>query len=143
MNRVASRAFIVLVLVLGLLGGTAFFVAEYAMKADQWVMSAGSVHVDEDDGVRLGYVTDRNDQVLVELGEERAYSADLLVRRATLHWVGDRSGNIPGNIISYYTKELLDYSKITGTYHYGDVNGQLKLTLDANVQAAAQQAMGD
>ena len=143
MNRVASRAFIVLVLVLGLLGGTAFFVAEYAMKADQWVMSAGSVHVDEDDGIRLGYVTDRNDQVLVELGEERAYSADLLVRRATLHWVGDRSGNIPGNIISYYTKELLDYSKITGTYHYGDVNGQLKLTLDANVQAAAQQAMGD
>ena len=97
MNRVASRAFIVLVLVLGLLGGTGFFVAEYAMKADNWVMSAGSPHVDEDTGISLGYVTDTNGQILVALGAQRTYSTDLLVRRASLHWVGDRSGNIPSS----------------------------------------------
>ncbi len=143
MNRVASRAFIVLIMVLGLLGGTVFFVAEYAMKSDDWVMSAGSPHVDEDTAISLGYVTDVHDQIIVELGAQRAYSSDLLVRRATLHWVGDRSGNIPSGIVTHYTKELLDYSKLTGTYHYGDTAGQLKLTLDADVQAAAQQAMGD
>ena len=143
MNRVASRALIVLVLVLGLLGGTVFFVVEYAMKSGDWVMTAGSPHVDEDTGISLGFVTDRNDRVLVELGEQRAYNADVLIRRASLHWVGDRSGNIPGSIVSHYTKELVDYSALTGTYHYGDTAGQLKMTLDADVQAAAQKAMGD
>ncbi len=143
MNRVASRALIVLVLVFGLLGGTVFFVAEYAMRSGDWVMTAGSPHVDEDTGISLGYVTDRNDRILVELGAERVYSADLLTRRASLHWVGDRSGNIPSGIVTHYTKELVDYSALTGTYHYGDTAGQLKLTLDADVQAAAQKAMGD
>jgi len=143
MNRIASRAFIVLVLVLGLLGGTVFFVAEYAMEAGNWVMSAGSPHVDEDTGISLGYVTDSNGQILVELGSQRAYSRDILVRRASLHWLGDRSGNIPSTIVTHYTKELLDYSKLTGTYHYGDISGQLKMTLNAQVQAAAQQAMGN
>lgn len=143
MNRVASRAFIVLVLVLGLLGGTCFFVAEYAMKADQWVMTAGTPQVEEAEGLSLGYVTDRDGQILVQLGADRTYSTDLLVRRASLHWVGDRAGNIASGIITHYTKELLDYSKLTGTYRYGDAAGQLQLTLDADVQAAAQQAMGD
>lgn len=143
MNRVASRAFIVLVLVLGLLGGTVFFVAEYAMKADRWVMTAGTPQVEEEEGISLGYVTDRDGRILLQMGADRSYSSDLLVRRACLHWVGDRAGNIASGIINHYTKELLDYSKITGTYHYGDAVGQLKLTLDAEVQAAAQQAMGD
>lgn len=143
MNRVASRALIVLVLVVGLLGGTVFFVAEYAMKSGNWVMAAGSPHVDEDTGISLGFVTDANDRVLVELGAKRLYSADLLIRRSTLHWVGDRSGNIPSGIVTHYTKELVDYSALTGTYHYGDTAGQLKLTLDADVQAAAQKAMGE
>lgn len=143
MNRVASRALIVLVLVLGLLGGTVFFVAEYAMKSGDWVMTAGSPHVDEKTNISLGFVTDRNGRVLVELGEQRAYNADVLIRRASLHWVGDRSGNIPSNIVAHYTKELVDYSALTGTFHYGDTAGQLKMTLDADVQAVAQAAMGD
>ena len=143
MNRVATRAFIILLLVLGLFGGTVFFVVEYAMKADQWVMTAGTPQVEEDDGISLGCVTDRNGRILLKMGVDRAYDPDPLVRRANVHWLGDRTGNIGSNVISHYTKELLDYSKLTGTYHYGDTSGQLKLTLDASVQAAAQQAMGE
>lgn len=143
MNRVASRALILLVLVLGLFGGTAFFVGEYFAKSGQWVTSAGSPHVDEDTGISLGYVTDRNGQILLTLGSQRTYHQDLLVRSASLHWLGDREGNIPSNIVTYYTKELLDYSTLTGTYHYGDTAGCLQMTLDATVQAAALEAMGD
>ena len=143
MNRVATRAFIVLLLVFGLLGGTAFFVVEYALKADRWVMTAGTPQVEDDEGIHLGCVTDRNGRILVQLGTDRVYDVDPLVRRASLHWLGDRSGNIGSNLVTHYTKELLDYSKLTGTYHYGDATGQLRLTLDASVQAAAQSAMGD
>ena len=141
MNRVATRALIVLVLVLGLLGGTGFFVAEYAMKADSWVMIAGTPQVEEEEGISLGCITDRNGRILVQLGTDRVYDADPLVRSGTLHWLGDRSGNIASNLVNHYTKELLDYSKLTGTYHFGDAVGQLKLSLEATVQAAAQEAM--
>lgn len=143
MNRVATRAFILLVLVIGLFAGTAFFVVEYSMKADQWVMTAGTPQVEEDDGISLGCVTDRNGRILLQMGADRVYDVDPLVRRASVHWLGDRSGNIGSGVVSHYTKELLDYSKLTGTYHYGDATGQLKLTLDASAQAASQQAMGE
>ena len=143
MNRVATRAFILLVLVIGLFAGTTFFVVEYAMKADQWVMTAGTPQVEEEEGIGLGCVTDRNGRILLQMGADRTYDVDPLVRRANVHWLGDRTGNIGSGVITHYTKELLDYSKLTGTYHYGDTTGQLKLTLDANVQAAAQQTMGD
>lgn len=143
MNRVASRSLILVILVLGLFGGTAFFVGEYFAKSGQWVMSAGSPHVDEETGVSLGYVTDRNGQILLALGSQRTYHPDVLVRRASLHWLGDRQGNIPSSIVTHYTKELVDYSALTGTYHYGGTVGRLEMTLDGSVQAAALEAMGD
>ena len=143
MNRVATRSLILLVLVLGLLVGTGFFVGEYFAKSGTWVMSAGSPHVDEDTGISLGYMTDRDGQLLLAVSEQRTYHNANLVRRASLHWTGDRAGNIPSNILTHYTKELLDYSALTGTYHYGDTVGRLETTLDSIMQATAQEAMGD
>jgi len=42
MNRVASRAGIAILLALLLIAGLGFFVAEYVMNAEDWVMCAGS-----------------------------------------------------------------------------------------------------
>ena len=52
MNRIASRAFIVFILVIGLVSGMIFFGVEYAYHAESWVLKPGSPHVY--DGDRLG-----------------------------------------------------------------------------------------
>ena len=45
MNRVIARAKATVLLILLLAGGTLFFLAEYFMKSDTWVLSAGSPHI--------------------------------------------------------------------------------------------------
>ena len=45
MNRIAQRSSIAILLVVVLVAGFAFFVAEFVMEADQWVISDGSPHV--------------------------------------------------------------------------------------------------
>lgn len=143
MNRIASRAMIVLVLVLALLSGTVFFVAEYAFESSKWVMTAGSPHVYRDDRVGKGVVTDSEDVILLDTTSGKAFSKDAGIRRAFLHWVGDREGNVQAGILSNYGKELVGYDPLSGTYKYGDTTGQMVLSIDSAVQTAALKAMGN
>ena len=143
MNRVASRAYIVFVLVLALLAGTVLFGVDYGMHAKDWVMTSGSPHVYENNRVDQGVITDREGTLLLSLVEERTYSSDPTIRRSTMHWVGDRSGNIGSGILKNYASEIVGFDALSGTYRYGDTAGQMKLTLNAQVQAAALQAMGN
>ena len=94
MNRVAARSMIVLVLVLALAVGLVFFFGEYLTKSEQWVTFSGSPHVYTDGKVSTGTVTDRNGILLADLSGGKTFAADPAVRKAMLHWVGDRQGNI-------------------------------------------------
>ena len=143
MNRVASRAYIVFVLVLALLAGTVLFGVDYGMHAKDWVMTSGSPHVYENDRVDQGVITDREGTLLLSLVDERIYSSDATIRKSTMHWVGDRSGNVGSGILKNYASEIVGFDALSGTYRYGDTAGQLRLTLNAQVQAAALQAMGN
>lgn len=143
MNRIASRAMIVLALVLVLLSGTVFFVAEYAFEGSDWVMTAGSPHVYRDDRVGKGVVTDGNDVLLLDTTNGKTFSKDPDIRKAYLHWVGDREGNVQAGILSFYGKELVGYDALSGTYRYGDAAGQMVLSIDSTVQTAALKAMGN
>ena len=142
MNNVASRALIVLVLVAVLIGGTIFFAVDYGMNGKDWVMTSGSPHIYQKNGVGRGVVTDADDTILLTLNENRTYSSSSVIRKSTLHWVGDRSGNISSAILTQYASEIAGYDPLGGTYRFGDEAGQLKLTLNAQVQAAALEAMG-
>jgi len=143
MNRIATRALAVLILVLVLGAGTVFFLCEYISNARDWVMFSGSPHLYTNGKVSAGALTDRNGMLLVDLTDGRAYNADSAVREATLHWVGDRQGNIRLPSIDYYAEALLGYDFINGVYSYGDTTGTLELTLSAELQKAALEAMGD
>jgi len=143
MNRIATRAFIVLILVLALAGGMVFFACEYLSDSDDWIMFSGSPHLYSDGKVGTGTITDREGELLLDLSNDRTYSAEESIRRATLHWVGDRLGNIRVPTVSHYSKELLGYDPVNGVYAYGSTEGKMKLTLSAQVQAVALEAMGD
>ena len=143
MNRIASRATALILVVLLLLGGFAFFLAEYFMNAENWVVFSGSPHLYTGGNIGCGVVTDRSGTMLLDLRDGRTYSNLLSLRQATVHWVGDRYGSISAPALPYYAGALAGYDLINGVYHYGQTGGVATLTLSAKAQVAALEAMGE
>ena len=132
-----------MVFILVLVGGMCFFLYEYATKSDDWVIATGSPHVYSNSNIGCGVVTDREGLLLLDTRDGRAYSPDLDIRQSTLHWVGDRSGNISAPALANYAKEMAGYDLLNGVYSYGGAGGEATLTISAQVQAAALKALGD
>ena len=143
MNRIASRAMILILIVALLLGGFGFFVAEYITKADEWVVFEGSPHVYTGGNIGCGAVTDRSGVLLLDLNEGRTYSNLLSLRQATVHWIGDRYGSISAPALPYYSGKMVGYDLVNGVYSYGQTGGVAQLTLSAEAQIAALEAMGE
>ena len=143
MNRIATRAMMILILILLLSAGLTFFLGEYLVEADDWVTFTGSPHLYTKGKVSAGAITDRNGLLLVDLTDGRTYAAEESFRKSTLHWVGDRLGNIGVPYLNHYTKELLGYDPVGGIYSYGNAVGTVSLSLSAQAQATALEAMGD
>ena len=143
MNKVASRAGIVLLLVLLLVAGLTFFIFEYVTQADSWVTFAGSPHVYNGGNIGCGAVTDRDGILLLDLNNGRSYSSNEQIRLSTVHWVGDRRGSVAAPALSAYAAQLAGFELLNGVYSYGDTGGVAKLTLSAQVQTAALEALGD
>lgn len=141
MNRVTRRVWIMLVFIGILVGGMGFFLFEYATKADQWVVFSGSPHVYADERTAEGVFVDRAGEILMDTRNGRTYSSDELIRQATLHWVGDRKGNISAPAVSYYLKEMVGFDPVDGVYTAENSDGQAVLTISSYIQTAALEAM--
>ena len=114
-------------LALLLIAGLGFFVAEYVMNAADWVMFPGSPHVYSGGNIGCGVVVDRDGTQLLDMNDGRVYADSAKLRKATVHWLGDRYGNISlihvGSIDSakvftdtfqFFTAE--DYQQTFGKY---------------------------
>ena len=143
MNRVMSRAKVLLVLVLVLSLGVMFFLGEYFLNSGKWIHSAGSPHIYNAENIGCGQIADRDGNLLLDLTGGRTYAEVSSLRESTMHWLGDRQGNISAPALSYYAKEIAGYDPLGGLYAYGGVGGQVQLTLSARLQMAALEAMGD
>lgn len=143
MNRVASRTTIALLLALVLIGGMVFFLGEFLLQADDWTVFEGNPHVYNGSNIGCGVITDREGELLLSALDGREYSADEAVRRATIHWLGDRSGYISAPAVSNYAEEMAGYSLINGLYSYSGTGGKAEMTLSAQLQKAALEAMGE
>ena len=142
MNRISRRASAVFLLILILLGGLGFFVYEYANLADTWVVSPGSPHVYNSTNIGMGSVVDRSGVTLLDITETRSYAESEAVRKATLHWLGDRNGSISAPAVSHYAREMTGYDMFDGLYSYAGSGGEAVLTLSAEIQTVALNAMG-
>ena len=141
MNRVRKRAWIMLVFMMILTCGMGFFIYEYATHSAQWVVHKGSPHVYENSSVGTGVIYDRDGLLLMDTTDGRVYSQDAFLRQATLHWMGDRQGNIRANVLSKYVAELTGFDLLNGVYAYAEANGEAELTLSGRVQKAALKAL--
>ena len=143
MNRIASRAWVAMVFVMILVAGMVFFLFEYNDNARDWVLFSGSPHIYAGNKLKSGILTDQNGTLLVDFSEGRSYAPNSTLRKAMLHWTGDRSGNISTPALYHYTAELNGYDLLNGVYSYADVPGKMKLTLFEKVQQTALEALGD
>ena len=143
MNKVALRANITMLIALLLLGGFVFFLVEYAVNADDWIVFNGSPHVYNGGNIGTGVVTDRDGYLLLNMNDGRDYSSSEALRKSTVHWVGDRKGSVNAPALSHYSAEMSGYDLISGVYVYGDAGGVAKLTLSAVAQEAALKALGN
>ena len=141
MNRVRKRAWIMLVFMMILVCGMSFFVYEYVTRSPQWVVHKGSPHVYEDSSVGTGVIRDREGQMLMDTTSGRVYTDDAFLRQATLHWMGDRQGNIRANVLSKYVAQLTGFDLVNGVYAYAQADGEAELTISGRVQKAALKAM--
>ena len=142
MNRVSRRASALVLLILFMIGGMGFFLYEYVTKAGSWVVSVGSPHVYNSSNIGCGQVLDRDGNLLLDMTTNRTYSDNETTRRATLHWLGDRSGKISAPAISNYAKEMTGYDILQGLYSYNGTGGEATLTISAKIQNVALKAMG-
>lgn len=143
MKRVTNRTWLMGLFVLVLTGGMLFFLADYCMNADRWIASPGSPHVYSSNNIGIGTITDRNGAVLLDMSDGRNYADNASTRKSTLHWLGDREGNISAGAVSHYAGYMVGFDRINGIYNAGGAAGSAELTLSERVQNVALEAMGN
>lgn len=131
MKRLKNRTLFVLFFTLLLVLGMLFLLFSYVKDGGYWAAHrpAGSI--------TSGQITDRNGVVLYDY-ESGAYNSDYDIRLSTVHAVGDRTGSISNGARQVFAGKMSDFNLITGI---STKTEQLKLSLDANLNVRAMEAM--
>lgn len=137
MKKLQRRTLFVLLFILALAAGTVVLCAFYVKDGAQWASFYGNQHVYTNGRIASGSIQDRNGTTLFDCAEGQ-YSDNKTTRISTLHAIGDKQGNINTGAKNLFADQLVGFSLITGTSGTGNT---IKLTLDANLNNAAYQAM--
>lgn len=143
MKKISGRTIFTTLLSVLVILGMAVFVAEYFVKAGDWVTSPGSPHVYSGGNISTGSVRDRDGTLLLTNVDGRQYSDDEMIRKATIHLLGDNYGYIEAPLINTYADKLIDYNTITGIYNTSETGNVLNLTLSANACVTALNDLGE
>lgn len=143
MNRIAGRSAVALILCLALLLGFGIFIYEYGTNAHKWVIFPGSPHVYTGGNIGCGTITDREGNRLLTLSGDRVYTQDALLRKATVHYLGDRNGSVSAPALSHYSQQIVSFDLLNGIYVYGSTGSKAQMTLSGALQKAALTALGE
>lgn len=145
MKNTTRRVYIVLLLVLAFFGGLGFMLYTFITDGTTWVADRGNEHIYSYGSLTVaGTIYDRDGVSLISTVDgERIYHEDEEVRRATQHVIGDSAGYISTGIQTLYRSNLVGYNFANGIYGVlsSDRGCDIRLTLDADVSAAAYDAM--
>ena len=142
MKKVSRRALFALALAAVLAVGTLAFCVKYAANAEKWVTFSGSPHVYTGTNLTGGKIYDRSGVRILNTTDGRVYSTDEAVREATVHLLGDRYGYISAPLLGNFAEQMIGYDKITGLNEASKGTASARLTISAEVQKAALQALG-
>lgn len=143
MNKVKNRTAIALVFVALLVLGLCLYVASYIRDGAMWTSFGSNRSVFVSGKLTRGRIVDRYGTELLEnTPDGKVYHTNPLIRTATLHVTGDRSGNIGTSIARKYASILTGFDVINGVYSLTTRGETLRLTLDAQLCADAYTALG-
>lgn len=137
MKKISRRAFVTTMLSLLVMIGLGVFLVQYVVMARQWVSFPGSPHVYSGGNLSTGTIVDREGVVVLSGGARRNYSEDEMIRKATLHLLGDRDGNIEAPLVNTYAEYMLDYNIVNGLYNSAGKGNVLNLTLSTDACVTA------
>lgn len=137
MKQVKQRTLLIYILLILFVAGLVLYTARYVALGSRWASFPGNLSAYDSDIPVLGQILDRSGVVLYDAAQG-AYSDDDTLRRATLHAVGDREGNISTSALQSFQKQLIGYSLLAGTAGGG---GRVYLTLDSRLQTAAYETL--
>ncbi len=145
MKNTTRRVYIVLLLVIAFFGGLGFMLYTFITDGTTWVADRGNEHIYSYGSLTVaGTIYDREGEPLISTVDgERIYHEDEEVRRATQHVIGDSAGYISTGIQTLYRSNLVGYNFANGIYGVlsSDIGCDIRLTIDADVSAAAYDAM--
>lgn len=144
MRKIERRATLCLLLALALLAGLALYCYRFATQGGEWVTFTANRHVYTQTGELVtGRILDRDGDILADIEDgKRVFYDDATVRRATLHAVGDREGNIGAGALTAFSDRITGYNPITGSYTVTESGRDITLTIDAYLNVVAYQALG-
>lgn len=125
--------------------GLVVFIARFVVKGNSWAFFSTNRHAYQNgEMTEIGEITDSSGIVLAHTkNDKRVYNADISVRKATLHAVGDSFGYIDTGAQTAFRERLTGYSAINGFYTFDGNPYNAQLTIDANVSVAAMKALGN
>ena len=142
MKKLEKRALICLLMAGLLLLGLLVYVGKYLVHGDEWATSPVNTALYSGNRLAGGKIVDRNGVKLATNKKKTiSYNKDEELRRATLHAVGDMGGNIATAAETAFREKLIGYNLITGTYDLKGRGNELKLTIDAEVNRTAYEAL--
>ena len=142
MHKVKNRTAILLVLLLLLAAGLTVYLVRYIRHGAEWASYSANAGYYSGGELAVGRVLDRHGKLLSAFRDgKRTYSSDETLRKASLHAVGDRYGYIGTGAERVFSSKLTGYDLINGAYSLRSGGNDLFLTVDAELQKAAYQAM--
>ena len=142
MRKQERRAWICLLIAGVLFTGVVVFGYRFVREGGKWASFYGNTQIYTDGMINRGTITDRYDQVLMECTPGGIYyNEDGTIRRSTVHAVGDPKGNVASGAINVFKSQLIGYDILNGTYDTSKTGKRIKLTIDADANAAAYRAL--
>lgn len=138
MKQVKRRTWFCLLFTLLLTVGLGIFLMRYTTNGERWASFSANKHIYDKSGQLMsGAILDRSGNPLYDAAAG-GYNEDKTIRKATLHAVGDRAGNIAAGAKSALRENLSGFNPILGTTAGGH---DVYLTLDAELCSIAYGAL--
>lgn len=132
MKKLEKRAIICLMLAAMLLAGLGYYIVKLAVDGSTWASYPANQSIYSNGYISTGAIYDSKGRLLLRNGStgKLKYGVGSTSRAATLHAVGDRTGNIATGAETVFASKLVGYNFLSGTYSTNNNGRKLYLTID-------------
>lgn len=142
MTKIKRRATAVLLLVVMMLAGLGVYIYNYCKDGMMWAAFSANQSVYNGGRLAVGTIYDRSGEILAEIIDgQRSYNNSSVIRKSTLHLIGDRYGNIGTGALYIFEEELTGFDLVNGTYSKDGNGGSVVLSVSSELNSYAYECL--